>query len=808
MRSFLAGLLLLALSSAVLGQVRGEVETIGFEGCYRPDCWTRLVVRLESQISDPAEYAVEIHQRDLDFDHVIYTKSGITLNGHAVQKWEICFLPEPTNGGLPENLAELQQRLRVYVTDKDRGRQIVQLPITSSVVDLDPPRDQFHPKGSRLVLYVADASSKPAWKDYDKALGLQENVVHLPIDPRNLPQTALAYQAVDALVWISGDARVLSQEGSRQLVALQQWVRQGGSLVVCHPDEGNRQKIEPFADMLPVVLQENGNWKVVAQSKDNLEPLTKLANKWDRRDRDWKLKGKFSFARATDLKPDAVVDEWIDWGEKDKKGPSPYLARAPCGLGCVTWVAQDLGNPNITGPGTYGWPYVWDRVLGWKNDTHAPADVDQATDDAYRETFMDSAVDLGYPQLRGVEFGAKGAGLIVLAIFFFIAYWVIAGPGTYLFLAGRKRKQLSWTAFGVVAMGATLLTVLVVRVVLRGSPEVHHATDVRMVSGQEPQPAIAYSRIGLYIPRDGDQRVDLANTSGQLVSYLTPMSINPAYVPDNQFPANLDYRVPIREEGAADPPALDVPFRSTLKKLQAKWCGDLPNGVRANSVKLSPNPDPSSRGFITGSLDNLTGTDLKNIYIAFHHPASRSDYLLYVPRWPGSGAGARIDLATVYGGARQLSLYGYSASGDAVTPDTTAAYRGEIQERWSYYWYGNLRGGSDHYDDFNLDMPLSVPMLSFFDRIPPAKKPKDAGAAGIHAISLLRRGARNWDMSPALEACELVVLAQADKRPLPFPLEVNGDPVAGEGTVFYQFALPMDHAGADKPANTNNPGQP
>ena len=808
MRSFLAGLLLIALSSAAVAQVRGEVESIGFDGCYRPDCWTRLVIRLESQISEPAEYAVEIHQRDLDFDHVIYVKSGITLNGHAVQKWEICFLPDPTNGGLPDNLSELQQRLRVYLTDKDRGRQLVQLPITSSVINLDPPRDQFHAKGTRLVLYVADGSSKPAWKDYDKALGLQESVFHLPIDPRNLPQTALAYQAVDALVWISGDARLLSQEGSKQLVALQQWIKQGGSFVVCHPDDGSRQKIEPFADMLPVVLKENGNWKVGTQSKDNLEPLTTLANKFDRRDRDWKLKDKkFSFARATDLKPNAVVEEWIDWGEKDKN-PSPYLARAPYGLGCATWVAQDLGNPNITGPGTYGWPYVWDRVLGWKNDTHAPADVDQATDDAYRETFMDSAVDLGYPQLRGVEFGAKGAGLIVLAIFFFIAYWVVAGPGTYLFLAGRKRKQLSWTAFGVVALAATLLTVLVVRVVLRGSPEIHHATDVRMVSGQDPQPAIAYSRVGLYIPRDGDQRVELGNTSNQLVSYITPMAINPSYVPDNQFPANLDYRVPIREEGATDPPAVDVPFRSTLKKLQAKWCGDISNGIRANSVKLKSNPDPSARDFITGTLDNLTGTDLKNIYIAFHHPASRSDYLLYIPRWPGSGSGARIDLAMAYSGARQLSLFGYSAAGDTVTPDTTAAYRGEIQERWAYYWYGNLKGGSDRYDDFAMEMPQSVPMLSFFDRIPPAKKPKDAAAASIHAISLLRRGGRNWNMSPALEACELVVLAQADKRPLPFPLEVNGDTVAGEGTVFYQFALPMDHAGADAPATTNNQGQP
>ena len=148
MRSFLAGFFLLALCSAAWAQVRGDVESVGFggsggEGLYRPDCWTPMVVRLRSQISEPAEYRIEVHQRDLDFDHVVYVKDGITLNGQAEQRWELCFLPEPAGGGLPEgqnsSLQELQDRLRVYVTNKDGTRQLLQLPITSRVRSLDPP---------------------------------------------------------------------------------------------------------------------------------------------------------------------------------------------------------------------------------------------------------------------------------------------------------------------------------------------------------------------------------------------------------------------------------------------------------------------------------------------------------------------------------------------------------------------------------------------------------------------------------------------------------------------------------------------
>src|SRR6185312_14404612 len=110
MRSILAGLLILLLASTSFAQVRGEVESIGFgDGLYRPECWTPMVVRLDSQLDDAAEYRIEVHQRDMDFDNVIYVKDGITLNAHATQRWQICFRPDPTRGGLPEqSLDELR----------------------------------------------------------------------------------------------------------------------------------------------------------------------------------------------------------------------------------------------------------------------------------------------------------------------------------------------------------------------------------------------------------------------------------------------------------------------------------------------------------------------------------------------------------------------------------------------------------------------------------------------------------------------------------------------------------------------------
>lgn len=810
MRSLLAGLLLLALSSAIsFAQVRGEVESIGFgNGWYRPQCWTPMVVRLQSQISEPAEYRIEIHQRDLDFDRVIYAKGGITLNGQATQRWELCFLPEPIQGGLPDgSVRDLQDKLRVYLTNKDGTRQIIQLPITSPVQSLEAQTGMGFGvgKASKLVLVVTDGSSRPAFSEiaYDKALGLVEKPQPVLVRPAALPQSALAYEAVDAVLWLSGDAHALSEEGSKQLTALQQYVRQGGTLIVCQPpNDAERQKIEPFADMLPIEWKENGAWKVTVQdrdvkSKDDLQPLVSYAARkvGDWPPQFWNLKGKIPVARAT-TRPSSIVEtgDWITW-DKEGKDQTPYLARIPYGLGCVTWVAQDLGNPALTGPNTAGWPYVWDHVFAWSNDTHLANDRAVSDETAYGQDGISSSwTDVGPALNKGVEFTSKGTGLIALAILFFIVYWLVAGPGSYLVLANKKRKELSWTAFGAAALGATLLTVLVVRVVLRGSPEIHHASDLRFASGQAAQPAIAFSKVGLYIPRDGDQQVALTDTSNQFVSYISPMEITPISG-ENDYPANLDYQVPVPDTASAEGVSISVPFRSTLKKLQAQWAGDSSKTIRGNAVQLILDANP--KDMLTGTLDNLTGVNLRNVYVAFHNPSGQNfDFVIYVPTWPSTGADARLDLAKLLK-SPQVPFRGATYQNGTTEPGGDTPCWGNIPQQFAFYWHRKLKPGATGttYDDMT-HTSFELPVLSLFDRIPPARKDD---AAGIEAYTLLRRGARDMDMSAAVAAGEMVVVAQADAQPLPFPMEVNGSKVGGDGTVFFQFALPLERVGSTMP---------
>src|SRR5687768_3300097 len=56
-----AGLVVLLLAgSGARGQATGFVRDFGFSGNYRADCWTPILVHLDSTSSQPAEYQIQV----------------------------------------------------------------------------------------------------------------------------------------------------------------------------------------------------------------------------------------------------------------------------------------------------------------------------------------------------------------------------------------------------------------------------------------------------------------------------------------------------------------------------------------------------------------------------------------------------------------------------------------------------------------------------------------------------------------------------------------------------------------------------
>jgi hypothetical protein len=793
MRRCLAGIFILLLTPVVaFAQVRGEVESVGFQNRYRPDCWTPMTVKLIPETGKTDFYQIQVKQEDLDRDRAVFTRT-VSVTGNAEgqsareQRFRVYFIPQATRGGLPDardpsmNLRDLDETLVVNLCTES-GKLIAKLPVTSSIQSVDPKPGMWDQRrGSKFILAVSEGRAKPVYVDntVTGVLGLIEDVHMVTVRPDELPENVLGYDAVDAVVWLDADPASLRGGGEDKRRALDAYVNRGGKLVICQDAEW--QRTLEFGELLPVEIQG-------VQQKPDLRPLKELAkplvtvegmpeppnpDPWDR------VPGPFRIARAK-LKPGAVVDEWVSWSDA-AADRSPYIARHRVGLGAVTWVAQDLADPAITSRVRSGWPYVWERVFDWKNVPIVLTGKLEPGD--FRRYAPGSTMDLGWTLPESMELPSKTAWLVTLAVVFFIAYWLVAGPGVFAYLVGKKRTQLSWFMFAASALVATGLTVLLVKLVLRGPPELKHFTVVRAAA--DSPLAVAHGRFGLYIPRDGFQELELTDTAPDAVTTISAWAPHPVFFQsggrDQQGP---EYFVPVVDAAQNQPAKVSVPYSSTLKKLQATWVGPLTGKVEGSATLLES-------GYIEGSITNGTGTPLRHVYIAFAYPsgaADAGDYMLYVPSWE---PGVTLDLNREFNRAGEDGKM--TPFVNAVGPEQGRRTRGHIQRDWSVYWYPRLRPRmmEDKFNDWNEQgARRSFPMLSLFDRLPPMRNDTEKN----DRVELLRRhGARSLDVSHALAAGALVVLAEAG-GPLPFPLEVEGDRVAGDGTTLYQFLLPLDRS--------------
>jgi hypothetical protein len=197
---------------------------------------------------------------------------------------------------------------------------------------------------------------------------------------------------------------------------------------------------------------------------------------------------------------------------------------------------------------------------------------------------------------------------------------------------------------------------------------------------------------------------------------------------------------------------------------------------------------------LTGLITNGTGGKLRNVYVAYR--GGDFDTLLYKPSWD---PGTSLDLVKDF---QMPPAKGVDAAGRATgmlsIPERGDTLRGDIRATdvgWTAYWYEPFRKSNFNEtvrSDWGERVMRSFPMLSLFDRLPPMQNPRDTQ----NRVELLRLGARWMDVSAAVAAGQLVVLAESETAdvPLPIPLEVEGDRVAGRGKIFYQFVLPLDRS--------------
>jgi hypothetical protein len=773
------------------------------------------LIDLRAETSKSDQFQLWVKQEDLDRDHPIFQRT-ISLTGNAEgpsaqrqQKFRMYFKPQPTNEGLPDAmdpgaLKTLQDLVQVSLCTTG-GKWLAPLPITNSVQTLDPKGGVYeYKRGNRFILVVYSGTSAPIWNEYRNAIGILEDITFVAVQPLALPESVIGYDAVDAVVWLNADPAELKIGTDEKFRALESFVKRGGSLTICTPQDW--QKMLAFGQLLPVDI-------TGIDTTNEPEPLRTLGRtryKQDGtiqpKDDGWDaLRGPFSLARATP-RPGATTEYWIDWKQSER---SPWLVRKPYGAGAITWIAQDLGDPAITRARS-NWPYIWDRVLDMPNLTRIV--TVQTSVDQKAEFGNANAVDLGYSLLQGMELQSKSMWLMTLAVVFFIGYWLFAGPGVYAFLAARKQTQASWFFFAASAVGATLLTVLLVKVTLRGDPEMKHISLVRAAAGE---PSVVYSRFGLYIPRDGMQQIELKDMAPGTMTALSAFGINPAHLDNSKVPSDPgpEYFVPVRDAESTEPAAIKVPYRTTLKKFEADWTGNTGGRIEGSAKLL-----PRDAGFISGSLTNGTGRRLKNVYIAFRYPRASAmawrtydDWIMFIPSWdPGFSYDLNKEFNPKNPDTGRTRLPESFTASDHPTPTSGVRFRANIKDYWQPYWASRLSDmslamGERKFDDYGQPSRVSIPMLSFFGRLEPLQ---NLNPRQPNRFEILRRGARRYDCSSALGAGALVVVAEADESvPIPIPVYVEGQQIQGSGNTVYQFTLPIDAgnvwAPSTQPSDTN-----
>jgi hypothetical protein len=167
-------------------------------------------------------------------------------------------------------------------------------------------------------------------------------------------------------------------------------------------------------------------------------------------------------------------------------------------------------------------------------------------------------------------------------------------------------------------------------------------------------------------------------------------------------------------------------------------------------------------------------------------PTLTKDWVLMIPEWP---KGQTLDLKEEFN----------SLTENKGGPTQRKNVKDWLQN-WSAKWYRKftptmLSPGANVGDDFNDDQRIDFLMMSLIGRLPPDRNTTVQNSGDDHQrIALWCRGGHDLDCSQAIAAGQLVILAEAKERdrPLPFPLEVDGTKVTGEGTILYQFVLPLD----------------
>lgn len=530
------------LSPRAEAAVEVNVTHVGFRAVGRGDVvragsWAPVLVDLAltaQQVSFDGR--LRVGQTDADGDECYdEVEAHLRADTGGTQRAVLYALPTSRNGAT-----------RVYVELFDaegHATQVVsQGELTFRAMPAEPPELA---QDDDVIILEVSAGTGGRVQDLvapDQAERMERRPVVALASPSDLPELWIGLDMVDHIIWEDADPAALT---NRQLAALLEWTRQGGTLLVAAARGAPRiVQTAALAEALPVQLGD------IIPVDDLVDVRERLLN-----------------VNAQDL---------------DDPGfsPSVPLVRVTPRPGAKVLAREDAFNADVITRGALGRGQVLFCAIALKDLFSAPGaahlffqtlfglktwDTDRATSVTPRSVLR--------RVVAMVSFATSGTMYLLLAGVLSFGYILAATFGGWALLGRRGWLHHSWTAFALIAVVASLLSVVVVRAIHGFGDTLHQFTVVDMNAGS----AYGNAMVMLGIKSGVDRRADFWLPSDPLAevepgasnNFLRPM-------PGGEESAEAASSFADPEPYRATPSRAQlerVRMRATLKRLEGRWSG-------------------------------------------------------------------------------------------------------------------------------------------------------------------------------------------------------------------------------------------
>lgn len=480
-------------TAAAPNNARGTVELnvthVGFptlrgENVVRSGAWAPITVDLALLDQQSFDGSVRVGQLDVDGDEC-YDRVDVHLRAETGgnQRLYLYALANPLR---------LQGRITVELFD-DEG-EAVEVVSQGELTFQAQPAQWFSVIADDEILVLSLSTGAlgrvkdlvdPDQEDlYERAL----HVGHM--SPTDLPELWIGLEAVDYIVWDGARPEELTE---RQLGALLEWVRQGGTLLIAASrTAGSLALTDAIYRVLPVDI---GDIAVVDNLPEVRRSLLGLPDVEHGRQRG---KSDDPWWKVPFDTPIPVVQCTLRDGAsrvpRDGVNSSNVITRRRIGRGHVIFSAVTLKDL-LSAPGS---PVDFFQKL-----FHLRLLTGE-------EPVRPSQVTLFPHVVSAIAFSAWGSLYLVAAFAFSSVYLLFATFGTWWFLGSRRWKHHSWSVFAVVALVASLLSVIAVNSVHGFGETLHQISIVDVDAGKAHGYATAFfglktgtdKELDLWLPSD------------------------------------------------------------------------------------------------------------------------------------------------------------------------------------------------------------------------------------------------------------------------------------------------------------------